>query len=141
MKLGASVLSMLALAVSTALPAVAACSGADPGITIARVASVQTAGGLSHYHLSITVVNHGTQGQASNVLDSVQMYQDGIKVDEKGLPPLKAGASYTFTHDYVRASDAGKGTTVYRFQLVMHKPSGMGPANCSASNDRYVLTF
>ena len=141
MKLGASVLSMLALAVSTALPAVAACTGADPGITVAKVASVSTSGGLSHYHLSITVVNHGTQGQSGNVLQSVQMYQDSIKVDEKGIPPLKAGGSYTFTHDYVRAADAGKGTTVYRFQLFMHKPTGMGPANCGADNDRYVLTF
>ena len=141
MKYGATVLSLLALAVGSALPAAAACSGSDPGITVAKVASTSTSGGLTTYKLSVTVTNQGTQGQAGNVLQSVQMFQDSVKVDEKGIPPLKAGASYTFTHNYVRASDAGNGTTVYRFQLFMHQPTGTGPANCSASNDRYILTF
>ena len=141
MKLGVSVLSMLALAVGSALPAVAACSGADPGITAAKVASKSTSGGLTTYKLSITVTNQGSQGQAGNVLQSVQMVQDSVKVDEKGIPPLKAGASYTFTHNYVRNVDAGNGTTVYHFNLFMHQPTGTGPANCSTANDRYTLTF
>jgi hypothetical protein len=68
-------------------------------------------------------------------LQSVDIWLDGEKKAEKGLPPLAAGAKYTFPYDVQRAADAAAGTTKVDLHLVMHQPSGVIPQDCSASND------
>src|ERR1035438_6975380 len=122
-------LAMLALP-----PAIATCSGADPAI--ADVTTTQTSnGGLTMYTLRVTVTNLGSSGQRSNVLQSVEIRLDGAKNGEKGLPPLAAGAKYTFPYDVQRATDAAAKTTTVDLNLVMHQPRGVGPQDCSAAND------
>jgi len=125
------------IALLTALPAMvstATCHGADPAIT--GVTTTQTANGaLTTYTLKVTVTNLGSTGQRSNVLQSVEIRLDGAKKGEKGLPPLAAGAKYSFPYDVQRSSDAAAGTTRVVFHLVMHQPPGVGAQDCSAAND------
>ncbi|HEY3885838.1 MAG TPA: hypothetical protein VGL62_11555, partial [Vicinamibacterales bacterium] len=63
----------------------AACSGAQPAIVGAAVRSVTQNGDLNHYVVAITVTNQGSAGQPGNTLQSIAVYQDGDKVDQKGL--------------------------------------------------------
>jgi len=90
---------------------------------------------LTTYTLRVTVTNLGSSGQRSNVLQSVEIRLDRAKNGEKGVPPLAAGAKYTFPYDVQRATDAAAGTTTVDLHLVMHQPSGVGPQDCSAAND------
>jgi hypothetical protein len=115
-------------------PAIAACHGADPALT--NVVMTQTSnGGLTTYTLRVTVTNLGSSGQRSNVLQSVEIRLASAKNGEKGLPPLTAGAKYTFPYDVQRATDAAARTTTVDLHLVMHQPSGVGRQDCSAAND------
>ena len=115
-------------------PALAACQGADPAITNVKTTKISRAG-LATYTLSVTVTNLGSSGQRPNVLQSVEIRLDGAKNGEKGVPPLAAGAKYTFPYDVQRAADAAAGTTKVDLHLVMHQPAGVGPQDCSAAND------
>ena len=88
---------MIMIAMLALPPAIAACHGADPAIT--NVTTTQTSnGGLTTYTLRVTVTNLGSSGQRSNVLQSVEIRLDGAKNGAKGLPPLAAGAKYTFPY-------------------------------------------
>jgi hypothetical protein len=117
-----------------ALVALAACQGADPAIT--NVATTESSnGGLSLYTLHVTVTNVGSSGQRSNVLQSVAIWVDGEKRGEKGLPPLAAGANYTFPYDVQRAQDAATGSTRVDLHLIMHQPAGVSSQHCSVAND------
>lgn len=126
---------------ATAAGAAATCAGADPAITAVGVAGVTPAGGIDQYHIAGTVVNHGSQGQASNVLQFVDIYQNGQRLDAKSIPPLAAGQSFTFTYVALRSTDAGKGTTTLHFQLRMRQPSPGGSENCSTGDDTNAVTF
>jgi hypothetical protein len=120
------------------LPAVAAhaagCHGSDPQIVSVTVKSVETVGNVARYHLSGTVTNMGSATQASNLLQSVDIFDADDKLDTKSIPPLKPGESFSFTYISTRSSQAGKGTTQLGFQLDPLSP-------CSVGNDRYSLTF
>jgi hypothetical protein len=119
----------------------AACSGADPALTSVAVKSVTQANGINHYTLSGTVLNAGSEAQASDALQFVDIYQTpGEKLDAKGIPPLRPGQSYTFSYVMLRSVEAGKGTTTLRFQLDVRQPSS-GMANCNTSNDVLTVTF
>ena len=120
-------------------PSTAACSGADPAIAGAKVTSTTPKGDMNEISVTVTVVNSGSVGQQSNTLQSVDVYQNNTKVDRKGLPPLKAGQTYTFPYVFDRATDAGNGTTDLRFQLVFTQPNPPGAEDCSATNDTYRL--
>jgi hypothetical protein len=124
------------LALTTAFAA--ACQGADPAITNVTTTNISSEG-LTTYTLMVTVTNLGSSGQRSNVLQSVQIRLDGSKNGEKGLPPLAAGAKYTFAYDVQRATDAAAGSTKVALRLVMHQPSGLGPQDCSAANDSQLV--
>jgi hypothetical protein len=117
-----------------ALTAQAACHGSDPEITAVVVKSVEPAGNTERFHLSGTVTNMGLTAQASNVLQSVDIFDADDKLDTKSIPPLKPGESFAFTYVSVRSAQAGKGTTQLGFQL---DPI----STCSVGNDRYSLTF
>ncbi len=132
-------LPTLLLAQASGAPA---CSGADPAITkaVSRLVSTDSSG-TNHYQLTVTVVNFGASGEPSNALISVDVWQDENKVDEKGLPPLRAGQAYSFNESYVRASDAAMGSTTFRFALDFHQPAISPASDCDTSNDTYKLKF
>jgi hypothetical protein len=115
------------------------CSGADPAIASATVKSTKPQGGLNVITVAITVVNRGTQGQASNVLQSVEVYQNDVKIDRKGIPPLRPGQSYTALYTFQRSTEASPGTTNLRFRLAYTQPSPPGNADCDLSNDSYKM--
>jgi hypothetical protein len=116
------------------------CVGSDPAIVSASSKSVGQEGGVNRYRLSVTVKNLGSAKQASNVLQSVEFIQNSVKVDQKGVPPLKPGQSYTVTRDYLRSVDAGVGTTPFVFRLRIVKPTPPGVADCNPNDNRYELT-
>jgi len=132
-----TIVAALILIAPSAVASAATCGGAHPVITAVAIKSVDTAGALNHYQIGGTVVNAGSDPQASNVLQSVDIYQGDQKLDTKSIPPLKAGESYTFTYVAQRSSDAGKGTTKLTFQL---DPSP-GSENCGGGSDKYALSF
>jgi hypothetical protein len=137
-----SLLALLGFALVEVAPAWAACAGADPAIASVAVKSVAEAGGISNYTLAVTVTNDGSQAQAKDVLQFVDIYQvPGEKLDSKGVPPLRPGQSYTFTYVTMRSAEAGNGTSHLRFQLDVRQPSPAGAADCSGANDTSTLTF
>jgi hypothetical protein len=119
-------------AVPATAPA-ATCAGADPAITSVTVKNVTNSGKLNTYHMVGTVTNLGSQGQPKNTLQFVDIYIDQMKRNDRGIPPLAPGQSYTFGFDWSRSSDAGSGTTTARFRIRMVQGSDCNPANGSNS--------
>jgi hypothetical protein len=111
----------------------ASCAGANPAITSVVVKNVSSAGQLNTYHMVGTVTNLGSAGQPSNTLQFVDIYVDGQKHNDRGIPPLAPGQSYTFGFDWSRSSDAGPGSTTVRFRIRMVQGSDCNPANGSNS--------
>ena len=73
------------------------------------------------------------------MLNSIQIFQDATKVDQKGAQPLKAGGTETVTYHFSRSSQARPGTTRLRFRLIVNDPHA--PAqNCSTANDTYRIS-
>jgi hypothetical protein len=113
-----------------------ACAGSDLEFVKAvpkRLADT----GMAHYAIKVTVVNHGA-AQRANILQSVVMVQDGNPTDRKGIPPLKAGESYSYREPFTRAVDAGDGTTELRFVFRRDAPP-LGADDCLGSS--YNLVF
>ena len=134
-------LLLAALGGAPGLAASAACAGADPAIVSVTVKGVSPSSGLNNYELTGTVVNNGS-AQDSNVLQFVDILQNGQKLDAKAVPPLAAGQSYTFTYVSQRSKDAGLGSSKLTFQMDVTQPSGVpNAADCDASNDSFTLTF
>src|SRR5271166_3726184 len=120
-------------------PAPATCVGAAPAIASVVNKGATQDGGSNRYQLAVTVVNRGTQPQAGNVLQSVDVYQHDTKRDAKGIPPLRPGQSYTYVYQFLRSADAGDGTTTLEFRLDMHQPAGLSSQDCDPSNDRFSI--
>jgi subtilase family serine protease len=135
------IITAILLAQLSVNAAAAGCAGADPAITSVRVQNVSGNGSLNHYTLVGKVTNLGNQRQASNVLQFVDIYQNGTRLEDRGVPPLAPGQSYTFSYVWQRASDAGTNTTAFDFRLRMTSPSPPGNQDCSAGNDTFRLTF
>jgi subtilase family serine protease len=129
------------LTIFATLGAAPNCNGAYPSIASVVVKGVTASGALNTYHIAGTVTNSGSQPQSNNVLQSVDVYMAGQKLDSKSVPPLAPGQSYTFTYDYQRSKDAGPGSTHLRFQMDMHQPVAAGPSNCNPANGNYMLTL
>jgi hypothetical protein len=135
---------VFALAILTQTPtgiAAAACNGADPAIVFVAVKGIHAEGGMNVYHLGGRVTNVGHAKQASNVLQFVGIYEDDIRRDVRSIPPLKAGASFTFTYDYQRSIDAGDGTTDLAFRLDIRRPVPPGRQDCNLGNDQSAVQF
>lgn len=122
-----ALLVLLALAPEAA-PA-AGCAGANPALTSVTVKNVTTSGQLNTYHMVGTVTNLGSQGQPSNTLQFVDIYVDQMKKNDRGIPPLAPGQSYTFGFDWPRSTDAGSGTTTVHYRIRMVQGSDCNPAN------------
>lgn len=117
-----------------------ACSGADPSVKAAET-GMTADGGINHYTIRISVTNAGNAQQASNVLQFVDIFQEGIKRDTRSIPPLRPGQTFTTTYIYNRSSDAGAETTTLTLSLNMRQPASPGAANCSTANDSATVTF
>jgi hypothetical protein len=113
----------------------APCAGALPAISSVAVDRATQNGELNDYMLRVRVLNRGDVSQAGNVLQSVDIYRNGTKVDQKGVPPLKAGGTYTFLYSFQRNSDAGDGSTKFTFRLDPRTSNG-----CDSSGDRYNVS-
>jgi hypothetical protein len=137
-------LAPLLLPIALAAPLMAApasCAGPDPAITGAVVASQSMQpGGLNSYTIAITVQNMGTKGQPSNLLQSVEVMQNGDHVDQKGLQPLRPGQKQTVMYTFTRSHGAAPHTTRFTFTLAQKGMSIPGPQDCSADNDTFRLT-
>lgn len=117
----------------------AACSGAEPSIVQAAVRSVSQNGDLNHYVVAVRVTNQGGAAQPGNTLQSIAVYQDGDKVDQKGLPPLRAGQSATVTYAFDRSNLSRARSTKLRFKLVF-KNAVPGAVACGVPNDETRLS-
>lgn len=114
----------------------ATCAGPNPAITSVVVKNVTSNGSVSVYHMSGTVTNLGSQGQPSDTLQFVDVYVDQVKHDNRGIPPLAPGQSYTFGYDWTRSAQAGNGTTTAHFRIDMRRGS-----DCNLNNGSYSVTF
>lgn len=112
----------------------AACSGADPAIIGATVRAVTQNGAVNHYTVAVTVANQGTGTQPGNTLQSVEVYQDGEKVDQKGVQPLHAGQAAVVTYGFDRSRVARNRSTDLDFRLVVHN-AVPGPAACAVPSE------
>jgi hypothetical protein len=121
--------------------AAAACGRAGPTITSVTLHSVTPSRYLNYYDVTATVTNHGGQGQAANVLQFVDVTQYGGRLDDRGVPPLAAGQSYTITYVWRRAVDAGKWTTPLDFRIRPVAPLPLGNADCVPTNVSSSITF
>jgi hypothetical protein len=119
--LAPALLATLLLAQSSAMMS-QACSGAVATIDSVAVNDVQNNGDTENYALRGSVTNHSSRRQAAKVLQSIDVTQDGQKINEIGIPPLRPGQSYQFHQSVTRSSIAGRGTTHLNFLLEMHKP-------------------
>lgn len=129
-------LKLFTLIVAAAL-ITAAC--ANPSILSAQIQSKTTNGGLNHYAIAVTVQNQGSVRQPSNLLQLIDVYQDGSRVDRIGLQPLRPGQEQKVTYGFDRATDAGDGTTNLIFNLDFNDRSGKN-IDCEAGNETYTLS-
>ena len=125
----------LVLALQPIGAAAATCAGANPAITSVVVRGV-TPGPSNQYHLVGTVTNLGSSGQSKSTLQFVDIYQYGVHMDNRGIPPLAAGQSHTFTYTWLRNPEATKGSTTLDFRIRMAQGS-----DCNPSNGSYHITF
>jgi hypothetical protein len=93
------------------------------------VQNVTSNGLTNQYHVVGTVTNLGSAAQASNTLQFVDIYVDRMKRDDRGIPPLAPGQSYTFGYTWVRAVNAGTGTTTTHFRMRIVQGQDCNPAN------------
>jgi hypothetical protein len=126
-----------ALLAALSLPLLAmttnACAG--PAITHAAASELGSNGNLTQYDVAITVKNTGSQGEPASLLQSVQVYQDQTKVDQKGTQPLSAGGSATVHYRFSRSSEAEQGSTHLHFRLVLRDPHGTPFSDCTPDNN------
>jgi len=117
------------------LGASATCVGPKPAIGSVYVASHTSNGRVNVYNLVGTVTNVGSSAQSSNTLQFVDIWQYGVKLDARGIPPLGLGSSAHFSYAWQRAIDAAPGTTTLNFTVDVRQG-----INCSAKRP-YTLTF
>jgi hypothetical protein len=129
-----------ALLAALSMPLLAMTAGActDSAITSAVVTNVGNDGGLTTYDVAITVKNAGPAAEPSSLLESVQVFQDTTKVDQKGTPPLGAGRSAIVHYRFSRSSEAHTGSTHLRFRLVSSDPHE-AITECSTANTTYRI--
>jgi hypothetical protein len=127
---------MLAVMLAAAL---AGASCANPSILSAAVQSATANGALKHYTIAITVKNLGNVRQPSNLLQSVDVFQDDQRVDRIGLQPLGPKRSQTVTYGFDRSADAGDGTTNLLFTLDFNGRTGKN-VDCHGGNENFTFS-
>jgi len=133
-------LAAFALAQLPGVAVAGACGGAGPTITSVTLQSMTPSRYLNYYHVTATVTNRGDQAQAGNVLQFVDVNQYGDRLDDRGVPPLAVGQSYTISYVWKRAVDAGKWTTPLDFSIRPVVPTPLSN-DCSPANVSSSITF
>jgi len=131
-------LDVLLAAFALPLLALNANACAEPAITAATATPVAHNGNLTTYDVAIVVKNLGSAGEPSSLLQSVEVYQDATKVDQKSAPPLQTGGATTVHYRFSRSSEAQRGSTHLRLHLVMHDPHG-ATTFCSTAHATYRI--
>jgi subtilase family serine protease len=131
-------LAAFALAQFPGIAVAAACTGAGPTITSVTLQGMTPSRYLNYYHVTATVTNRGDQAQAGNVLQFVDVNQYGDRLDDRGVPPLAVGQSYTISYVWKRAVDAGKWTTPLNFSV---RPVAPPSNDCIPANLSSSITF
>jgi hypothetical protein len=131
-------LDVLLSALALPLLAMTSTACADPAIASAVASQVGDNGDLTTYDVAVTVKNAGRAAEPSSLLQSIQVFQDATKVDQKGAPPLPAGRSATVHYRFQRSSEAHARSTHLLFKLVMTDPHRR-TAVCSTANDTFRL--
>jgi hypothetical protein len=112
------ILSLVLVAlVQLPIAAYAACDGANPAVTAVTLHGVSRTPYLNLYHVTATVTNLGNQTQSGDVLQFVDVVQYNSRLDDRGIPPLAPGQSYTITYVWPRSSDAGSMTSPLNFRM------------------------
>jgi hypothetical protein len=106
----------------------AACTSAGPEVATVSVRRVERTPYLNLYHVRVTVTNRANEAQAGKTLQFVDVVQYGNRLDDKGIPPLAPGESYSWTYVWKRSSDAGKGTTPLDFRYRPYPSSQISDA-------------
>lgn len=122
--------------------AYAECTGANPIVTSVSVIGVTKTHYLNLYRVDATVTNVGTEAQAGNVLQFIDVMQYGNRLDDRGVPPLAPGQTYTISYVWKRAVDAGNWTTPLDFRVRPVASPAADPQECSAPpSARSSITF
>jgi hypothetical protein len=131
----------LILAQAPVVAAAATCAGPDLVMTSVSVQSVAKTPFLNKYRVVGTVTNVGGATQSSNVLQFVDFNQYGDRLDDRGVPPLAPGQSYTVAYVWNRSVDAGRGTTPLTFTLRGVAPQPVALNDCNLANDSHDIRF
>ncbi|HYL28048.1 MAG TPA: hypothetical protein VEW74_09455 [Candidatus Nitrosotalea sp.] len=99
------------------------CNGANPAVTAVTLQRVSQTPHLNLYHVTATVTNLGNTPQSGNVLQFIDVVQYDGRLDDRGIPPLGPGESYTVTYVWPRSADAGKLTSPLNFRIRTTAPS------------------
>jgi hypothetical protein len=128
-RFGVTLAILLASAPVSALAA-ANCDGPNPAVTSVALRAVSHTPHLDFYHVTATVTNLGSQAQPGDALQFVDVVQYGGRLDDRGVPPLAPGQSYTVDYTWPRSADAGKMTSPLDFRM----RSAASPAgNCATT--------
>ena len=111
---------------------------ANPSIVSTSVQSVANLGALDRYTVAIVVQNAGSLRQPSDLLQSVDVFQDHERVDRIGLQPLPPGQSQRVIYRFDRSAEAGAGSTELLFSLDLNGRSG-DDVDCHAGNENAKL--
>lgn len=134
-------IAAIAFLAATVPASAAPCAGVDLAVGSVSVKSLGDSGKLNRYTITGTVTNVGSASQASDAVQSVDIYQGSEKVGNKTIPRLRAGQSSAFSYNFERPATAKSGTTQLRFQLNIWHPSPADSQSCNMENDSFTLTF
>lgn len=115
-RFGVTLAILLASAPLSALAATN-CDGPNPAVTSVSLRTVSHSPHLDFYHVTATVTNLGSQAQPGDALQFVDVVQYGGRLDDRGVPPLAPGQSYTVDYTWPRSADAGKMTSPLDFRM------------------------
>lgn len=124
--------TLVVLLASTPVSALAAanCDGPNPAVTSVALRTISHTPHLDFYHVTATITNLGSQAQPGDALQFVDVFQYGGRLDDRGVPPLAPGQSYTIDYTWPRSADAGKMTSPLDFRVRTVTTSA---DNCSAT--------
>jgi hypothetical protein len=111
----------------------AACDGANPTVTAVTLHGMSRTAYLDLYHVTATVTNTGSETQMGNVLQFVDVDQYGARLDDRGVPPLAPGQSYTVSYVWPRSVDAGKLTSPLDFRVRLVSPQSQACRSATGS--------
>lgn len=113
------------------------CDGANPTVTAVSLRNVSHTQYLDFYHVTATVTNTGSEAQSGDVLQFVDVMQYGGRLDDRGIPPLAPGESYTVNYIWPRSSQAGKLTSPLHFRV---RPVTSAANSCAARKSGAAIT-